>query len=129
MKPAVTARPTAANPFPLAPQFRETPLPPPTRPKRKRLPPPIGKEERLQLIREARAQIDEAELVLGCMARQAHEMRSAIGAYASVRGEHFLVALKAMADAGGENLKVARAKLNSLESIVMYGTYGAPVAI
>lgn len=115
------------SPAPLDfPAFRQTPLAPPPRRRPPKPAPIITDEERLQLIRSAREQVDQAKGVIGCMARQAHDMKRAIGGEASLMGEHYFVALQAMADQGAAYLKASHARLNTLETIVMYGTYGAP---
>lgn len=106
--------------------FRQTPLTPPARRRPPKPVPLITDEERLQLIRNAREQVDHAKDVIGCMARQAHDMKRAIGGEASIMGAHYFVALQAMADQGARHLKESRARLNTLETIVMYGSYGAP---
>lgn len=119
-----SARASVAELFPRPAQFRETPLPPPTRPpKRKRLPKPITKEARLAEICAAREALDEADRIVRCMRRQVYVLRAAIGRDATQHGEHAIIALETMATSTGEKLKAARAKLNTLETLELHGSY------
>lgn len=109
------------------PQFRETPLPPqqPKPPRKRR--PIIGKEERVALVREARERVDEADRLAGCIARHAHALREAMGEKVSQDWDPYVTALRTMALSASEELEAARAKLNTLETIALYGTHNHAV--